>query len=88
MGRMKRAVEYGVTLLVALDVCLTYVFLYLPIVVLIVYSVSASRYALVWGGFSVEPYEKLLRTLRPSGRWATVSSWGLCRRASARCWGR
>jgi spermidine/putrescine transport system permease protein len=61
MGRMKRAVEYGVTLLVALDVCLTYVFLYLPIVVLIVYSVSASRYALVWGGFSVEPYEKLLR---------------------------
>ena len=60
MARMKRILDRGVALLLALEVCLTYIFLYLPIVVLILYSFSASRYALVWGGFSLEPYTKLL----------------------------
>ncbi len=60
MGRMKRVLDYGAALLLTLDALLTYIFLYLPIVVLILYSFSASRYALVWGGFSLEPYKKLL----------------------------
>lgn len=43
-----------------LDTLLTYIFLYLPIGVLVLYSFSASRYALVWGGFSLEAYKRLL----------------------------
>ncbi len=42
------------------DVLMTYIFLYLPMGVLLGYSFSASRYALVWGGFSLEPYRRLL----------------------------
>jgi spermidine/putrescine transport system permease protein len=40
-------------------VALAYAFLYVPIVVLVVFSFSASRYAAVWGGFSLEWYAKL-----------------------------
>lgn len=46
-------------IILALDVLLTYIFLYLPIGVLVLYSFSASRYALAWGGFSLDPYRKL-----------------------------
>jgi spermidine/putrescine transport system permease protein len=43
-----------------LNALATYVFLYLPIAVLILFSFSASRYATVWGGFSLEWYSHLL----------------------------
>jgi spermidine/putrescine transport system permease protein len=43
-----------------LNALATYVFLYLPIAVLILFSFSASRYATVWGGFSLEWYSQLL----------------------------
>ena len=36
-------------------------FLYLPIVLLVVYSVNASRLVTVWGGFSTRWYGELMR---------------------------
>jgi spermidine/putrescine transport system permease protein len=47
--------------LLAFNAVLAYGFLYLPIVVLVLFSFSASRYASIWGGFSLEWYAKLFR---------------------------
>jgi spermidine/putrescine transport system permease protein len=41
-----------------------YAFLYLPVAVLVLFSFSASRYAAVWGGFSLEWYAKLFQNER------------------------
>ncbi|MCL6643175.1 MAG: ABC transporter permease, partial [Candidatus Bipolaricaulota bacterium] len=60
MGRLRSWADRALEPILWLDTLLTYIFLYLPIVVLVLYSFSASRYALVWGGFSLEPYRKLL----------------------------
>jgi spermidine/putrescine transport system permease protein len=60
MGRLRSWADRALEPILWLDAVLTYIFLYLPIVVLILYSFSASRYALVWGGFSLEAYRKLL----------------------------
>lgn len=60
MDRVKRWLDRSLEPLLVFDVWLTYIFLYLPMVVLLIYSFSASRYALVWGGFSLEPYRKIL----------------------------
>jgi spermidine/putrescine transport system permease protein len=54
-GRLDRFIEP----LLALNATLAYSFLYLPIAVLVVFSFSASRYASIWGGFSLEWYAKL-----------------------------
>ena len=40
---------------------LGYAFLYLPILLLIVYSFNSSRLATVWAGFSTKWYGELLR---------------------------
>jgi spermidine/putrescine transport system permease protein len=45
--------------LLALNALLAYTFLYLPIVMLVLFSFSTSRYASLWGGFSLEWYAKL-----------------------------
>jgi len=42
-----------------LHVVLTYLFLYLPLGVLVLFSFSASRYATVWSGFTLDWYIKL-----------------------------
>jgi spermidine/putrescine transport system permease protein len=47
--------------LLAVNALLAYSFLYLPIVVLVLFSFSTSRYASIWGGFSLEWYAKLVR---------------------------
>lgn len=60
MGRLKRWADRVIESLLVLDTLLVYIFLYLPIGVLVLYSFSASRYALVWGGFSLDPYRRLL----------------------------
>lgn len=67
MGRLKiffrkcaRRLDVLIGPILTLEALLTYLFLYLPIFVLILYSFSASRYALVWGGFSLEPYRRVL----------------------------
>lgn len=59
MGRLKRWADRIIESLLVLDTLLVYIFLYLPIGVLVLYSFSASRYALVWGGFSLDAYRKL-----------------------------
>ncbi|MDA1143156.1 MAG: ABC transporter permease [Planctomycetota bacterium] len=38
---------------------LTYAFLFIPIIVLLVFSFTASRRATIWGGFSLDPYIRL-----------------------------
>ncbi|MGH8058298.1 MAG: ABC transporter permease [Candidatus Entotheonellia bacterium] len=47
--------------LLALNALVVYTFLYVPIAVLILFSFSASRYASVWGGFSLTWYAKLFQ---------------------------
>ena len=48
-----------ITPLLALNALMVYSFLYLPIAVLVLFSFSASRYASMWGGFSLEWYARL-----------------------------
>ncbi|HMA52732.1 MAG TPA: putrescine ABC transporter permease PotI, partial [Magnetospirillaceae bacterium] len=40
---------------------LGYAFLYLPIVLLVIYSFNASRLVTVWGGFSTRWYGELIQ---------------------------
>lgn len=46
------------------QVALTYAFIYLPLVVLVLFSFSASRYAAVWSGFTIDWYIKLFHNAR------------------------
>jgi spermidine/putrescine transport system permease protein len=50
----------------AFNAVLAYTFLYLPIVMLVLFSFSSSRYASMWGGFSLEWYAKLFHNLELS----------------------
>jgi spermidine/putrescine transport system permease protein len=60
LGRVRsRAFEWGGPLL-AVEAALVYLFLYIPIVVLVALSFNDSRYALVWQGFTTEWYADLL----------------------------
>lgn len=54
-GAFDRAIEP----LLWLNALAAYLFLYLPIAVLILFSLSASRYATVWGGLSLAWYARL-----------------------------
>ena len=54
-GMLNRSIDP----LLVLNAVLAYAFLYLPIAVLVLFSFSASRYASIWGGFSLEWYTKL-----------------------------
>jgi spermidine/putrescine transport system permease protein len=47
--------------LLAVNALLAYTFLYLPVAMLVLFSFSTSRYASLWGGFSLEWYAKLVR---------------------------
>jgi spermidine/putrescine transport system permease protein len=53
--------DWGIEPLSWLNALAVYVFLYAPIAVLMLFSFSASRYATVWGGFSLQWYGKLWR---------------------------
>jgi spermidine/putrescine transport system permease protein len=57
LGALDRLIEP----LVLLNGLAVYTFLYLPIAVLVLFSFSASRYASVWGGFSLAWYAKLFQ---------------------------
>jgi spermidine/putrescine transport system permease protein len=63
-----------------LNALLAYAFLYLPIGVLVLFSFSASRYASIWGGFSLEWYVRvfhnpdIIRSLLNSLLVATVTT--------------
>ncbi|EPY00176.1 ABC-type spermidine/putrescine transport system, partial [Magnetospirillum fulvum MGU-K5] len=53
-GRNRALALYGL-------LSLAYAFLYVPIVVMIIYSFNASRLVTVWGGFSFKWYGELLQ---------------------------
>jgi spermidine/putrescine transport system permease protein len=60
MTHVRRGIFDGfIEPLLVLNAVLAYSFLYLPIAVLVLFSFSASRYASIWGGFSLEWYVKL-----------------------------
>ena len=66
-----------------------YLFLHLPVLVLVIFRVTASRYSVEWTGFAVERYRllpgrtDLLRGLRASLSWAPLTRVAT---VSARCW--
>ena len=49
------------TLFNATSLALGFAFIYLPILILVIYSFNASRLVTVWGGFSTRWYRALLR---------------------------
>ena len=48
------------------SVTLGFAFLYLPIVLLVIYSFNASKLVTVWGGFSTKWYGELLHDQAPA----------------------
>jgi len=55
------------------SVTLGFAFLYLPIVLLVIYSFNASRLVTVWGGFSTKWYGELLRNQQLlDAAWVTL----------------
>ena len=48
------------------SVVLGFAFLYVPILILIVYSFNESRLVTVWGGFSTKWYASLLQNIAPA----------------------
>jgi putrescine transport system permease protein len=55
------------------SIALGFAFLYLPIVLLVVYSFNESRLVTVWGGFSLRWYAELLRDQALiDGAWVTL----------------
>ena len=73
---MRRRVSRGALLAAGL----VYLFLHLPVLVLVVFSVNASRYSVEWTGFTLDWYRRLagradlLRGLRASLIVGTVST--------------
>ena len=66
------------TLGLGLHMLLTSIFLLVPLVVLVVYSFSGSRYATVWGGFSTQWYVRLADNLElREALWITLKLGGL-----------
>lgn len=57
-GRMGWIFRWG-SRLVTLDALLVYAFLYLPILILVIYSFNASRFNAVWRGFTLDWYRSL-----------------------------
>lgn len=77
---MMRASRGG-RLLGASVLVLGFGFLYLPILLLMVYSFNASRLATVWGGFSTKWYDQLLRDRQLlDAAWVSlkVAFWTAC----------
>ena len=71
-----------------LAILLGVAFLYLPIVVLVIYSFNASRLVTVWGGWSTHWYAELIADA-PLVDSAFISlAWRLFRRPRRRFWGR
>ncbi|WP_349779331.1 ABC transporter permease subunit [Xanthomonas sp. WHRI 7065] len=74
-------VSPGTRLLGAGVLALGFGFLYLPILLLMVYSFNASRLAMVWGGFSTRWYGELLRDRQLlEAAWVSlqVALWTAC----------
>ena len=75
-GRWRR--PSWTTLGLGLHMLLTSIFLLVPLVVLVVYSFSGSRYATVWGGFSTRWYVRLVDNVElREALWITLKLGGL-----------
>jgi putrescine transport system permease protein len=63
----------GFTKVTATALTLGFAFLYLPIVLLVIYSFNASRLVTVWGGFSLQWYGEMLRNQQLlDAAWVTL----------------
>jgi putrescine transport system permease protein len=63
----------GLSVFNLVSLALGLIFLYLPIVLLVIYSFNASRLVTVWGGFSTRWYESLLSNQALlSAAWVTL----------------
>ena len=63
----------GFTAVTATSLTLGFVFLYLPILILVVYSFNASKLVTVWGGFSLHWYGALLQDRQMlNSAWTTL----------------
>ncbi len=63
----------GLTRFTIAALTLGFVFLYLPIVLLVIYSFNASKLVTVWGGFSLEWYRVMLgNTALLDSAWVTL----------------
>ncbi|QHS16733.1 ABC transporter permease [haloarchaeon 3A1-DGR] len=79
LGRLRSAVFKRGTGVLLAQTALVYLFLYVPIAVVIALSFNDSRYAVVWQGFTTEWYAALLRgetvaRVDPSAAWAALSN--------------
>jgi spermidine/putrescine transport system permease protein len=61
LRRLRSRIFESGSVLLAAEAALVYLFLYVPIVVVIALSFNDSRYAVVWQGFTTEWYAALLR---------------------------
>ena len=63
----------GLSRFTATALTLGFVFLYLPIILLVIYSFNASKLVTVWGGFSLEWYRVMLsNTALLESAWVTL----------------
>ena len=63
-------------------------FLYLPIVILVIYSFNASRLVAVWGGWSIHWYAQLAGDAALLAAASSACALRSFRRAPRRCWER
>jgi putrescine transport system permease protein len=65
--------KHGFTKVTLTALVLGFGFLYLPILLLVIYSFNASRLVTVWGGFSLQWYGEMLRNEQLLGAfWITI----------------
>ena len=63
----------GLSKVTATSLTLGFAFLYLPILLLVIYSFNASRLVTVWGGFSLQWYGQMLRNQQLlDAAWVTL----------------
>ncbi|SEH36634.1 spermidine/putrescine transport system permease protein [Halopenitus malekzadehii] len=79
LGRIRSGLFKRGTGILLGQTALVYLFLYIPIVVLVTLSFNDSRYAIVWQGFTTEWYAALLSgetvaRVDPNAAWAALSN--------------
>jgi spermidine/putrescine transport system permease protein len=77
--RFKRVLERNATFLISAEALAFYVFLYIPIIVVVVTSFNDARIAIAWEGFTTKWYEMLLsgqgtRVVNPDVAWVAFKN--------------
>ena len=86
-GRGARLTMRKVSAFNLVAIVLGVAFLYLPIVILVIYSFNASRLVAVWGGWSTQWYAELSTMHRSSNRPSSAFASASSRRPQRRSWG-